>query len=151
MAKTDDFGTGRLFLADSRLALAVLNSTRYWALNRLFGVSRQQANIVTFLLTVLAAEAAYESGRRMMRAPHVSGADAAVGVLALREGALSLAGPRARESPLAGTLLALAMLGGVALPRLRRGAHALRAAEHRVRSQRIGSYVAAARPAPERR
>jgi hypothetical protein len=150
MEKADGFGTGGLFLADSRLALAVLNSARYWALNRLFGVSRQQANVVTFVVSVLAAEAAYESGRRMIRVPHVSGADAAVGLLALREGALSLAGPRARQTPYAGALLAFAVLGGVAVPRLRRRAQALRAAEKRVRSQRIGRY-AATRSASETR
>src|SRR4051812_35679406 len=126
MAKTDGFGTGRLFLTDSRLALAVLNSARYWALNRLFGVSRQQANIVTFLLTVLAAEAAYESGRRMIRAPHLSSGDAVVGLVALREGALGLAGPRSRETPHTAALLALALLGGVAVPRARRGAQKMR-------------------------
>jgi hypothetical protein len=149
MAKTDGFGTGRLFFADSQLALAVLNSGRYWALNRLFGFSRQQANVVTFFLTVLAAEAAYESGRRMVRGPHVSRGDAAVGLLALREGALSLAGPEARQTPYAGALLAFAMLGGIAVPRLRRGTQSLRAAEQRVRSQRIGRYVAATRSGSE--
>jgi hypothetical protein len=151
MAETDGFGTGRLFVADSRLGLALINSARYWALNRLFGVSRQQANVVTFLMTVLAAEAVYESGRRMIRAPRVSGADAAVGLLALREGALGLAGPGARQTPHAGALLAFAMLGGVAVPRLRRGAQALRAAEHRVRSQRIGRYATATRSGSQTR
>src|ERR1700742_3155525 len=143
MAKTEGFGAGRLFLADSRLALAVLNSTRYWALNRYFGVSRQHANIVTFLLTVVTAEAAYETGRRIVRVPHVSRADTAIGVLAVREGALTLAGPSARQTPYAGAVLAFALLGGVAIPRLRRGTHKLRAAEQRVRSQRIGRYTSA--------
>jgi hypothetical protein len=151
MAKTDSFGTGRLFLADSRFAFAVLNSARHWALNRMFGVSREQANVVTFLLSVLAAEAAYESARRMIRAPRVSGADAAVGLLVLREGALSLAGPGVRQTPHAGALLAFAVLGGVAVPRLRRGAHALRAAEHRVRAQRIRGYASVARSGSETR
>jgi hypothetical protein len=143
MTTSDRFGTGRLFLTDSRLALALLNSTRYWALNRIFGISRQQANLVTFLLTVIAAEAAYTTGRRVLRMPHVSGTDTAVGLLAMREGALSLAGPGTRETPYAGTVLALALLGGVAAPRLRRGAHTLREAEHRVRAQRIRRYTSA--------
>lgn len=36
-----EFGTGRLFLTDSRLVLAFLNTARYAVLQRLFGVSRR--------------------------------------------------------------------------------------------------------------
>ena len=35
------FGTSKLFLADSRLVLAVLDHLRYQGLNRVFGVSRE--------------------------------------------------------------------------------------------------------------
>ena len=39
------FGAGQLALADSRLALALLNHLRYQALNKAFGTSREQANV----------------------------------------------------------------------------------------------------------
>jgi hypothetical protein len=50
MEASAGFGTSQLFLADSRLALAVLNHLRYQALNRAFGVSRDQANVLTVVL-----------------------------------------------------------------------------------------------------
>ena len=145
------FGTSQLFLADSRLVLAVLNHLRYQALNRAFGTSREQANVVTAVVLVVAADGAYEAARRIggMR-PHVSGADATFGAAALREASLSMAGPSVRAIPGFGALVAFAILGGFAAPALRRTAQKVRAAEQRlrafearVRNERIGRYVAA--------
>jgi hypothetical protein len=141
-----EFGPGRLFLADSRIALGALNYVRHQALERVFGVPREYANIVTFALAVGAADAAYETSRRIVRAPHLpSAGDTAVGAIALRDAALGVAGPANRKAPLVGTLLAVAMLGGAALPVLRRTGVRLRAAEQRARERRIGRYQAATR------
>jgi hypothetical protein len=151
METSAGFGTTQLFLNDSRLALAVLNHLRYQALNRAFGVSRDQANVLTIVLLLGAADGAYEGARRVsgMRF-HVSGPDAALSAFALRGAALGVAGPGGREIPGFGTLVAFAMLGGLAAPGLRRTAHRmrgaeqrLRAAEERVRRARIKRYVAA--------
>ena len=151
MEASAGFGTSQLFLADSRLAVAVLNHLRYRALNHVFGISRDQANVLTVVLLLSAAEGTYEAARRIsgMRL-RVSGTDAAVGAIALREAALGVAGPSARQVPGAGTLLALAILGGLAAPSLRRTAQRMRAAEQRlrgaeerVRRERIRRYVAA--------
>jgi hypothetical protein len=147
-ARESEFGARRLFLADSRIALAILNYARYRTLERLLGVSREQANVVSVILALGAADAAYETGRRIARGPVLpSAGDTAIGAIALRDAALSLVGPADRKTPLLGTLLAVAMLGGVALPVLRRATARLRAAEHRVREQRIGRYRAATRSA----
>jgi hypothetical protein len=151
MEATAGFGTSQLFLTDSRLVLAVLNHLRYQALNRAFGVSREQANVVTAVLLLGVADGAYEATRRVtgMR-PHVSGTDAAFGAVALRDAALGVAGPSARAMPGFGTLVAFAILGGIAAPGLRRttqrmraAEQRLRAAEQRVRRERIRRYVAA--------
>jgi hypothetical protein len=141
METSAGFGTSRLFLTDSRLVLAVLNHLRYQALNRVFGVSRDQGNMLTVVLLLGAANGTYEAARRIS-GMRVSGTGAAAGAVALREGALSVAGPSAREVPAFGTLVAFAMLGGLAAPSLRRTAHRMRAAERRVRQQRIRRYVA---------
>jgi hypothetical protein len=144
-------GTGQLFLTDSRLALAVLNHLRYQALNRAFGVSRDQASVLSVVLLLGAADTAYEATRRIrgMRV-RLSGGDAAVGAIALRDAALGIAGPSSREIPGFGTLVALAILGGIAAPGLRQTARRmraaeqrLRAAEQRVRRERIRRYTAA--------
>jgi hypothetical protein len=151
METSAGFGTPQLFLTDSRLALAMVNHLRYKALNRVFGVSRDQANVLTVVLLLSAADGAYEAARRIsgMRL-RASGTDAALGAFALRDAALGVAGPSAREVPGFGTLVAFAMLGGVAVPGLRRTAQRmrvaerrLRAAERRVRDERIRRYVAA--------
>jgi hypothetical protein len=142
METSAGFGTSRLFVTDSRLVLAVLNHVRYQALNRVFGVSRDQANMLTVVLLLGAANGTYEAARRIS-GMRMSGTGAAAGAVALREGALSVAGPSAREVPAFGTLVAFAMLGGLAAPSLRRTADRMRAAERRVRQQRIRRYVAA--------
>ena len=145
------FGKSELFLADARLALGVLNHLRYQALNRAFGTSREQANVLTAVVLLGAADGAYATARRIggMR-PHVSGTDAALGAVALRDASLSLAGSNVRAIPGFGTLVAFAILGGFAAPALRRTAHKVRAAEQRlrafesrVRSERISRYTAA--------
>jgi hypothetical protein len=142
------FGAGRLFLADSRMAFLLLNHFRYLALRRFFGVSREQANALTFVLAVGAAGGAYEVGRRVVRAPlRVSGSDVAIGGFALGEAALGIAGPANRSTRGFAGLVALGLVGGLAVPGLTRTAHRLRATEQRLRRQRIGRYVAAGRAA----
>jgi hypothetical protein len=142
------FGAGHLFLADSRMALALLNYARYRTLERWFGVPREYANIVTLALALGAADAAYETARVITQTPLLpSPADAAIGAIGLRDAALAVAGPADRSGPLVGSLLAFAVAGGLALPMARRVTGRLRAAEHRVRAQRIGRYRAATRSA----
>jgi hypothetical protein len=151
MEASGGFGPVQLLITDSRLAFAVVNHLRYQALNRVFGMSRAQANVLTVVLLASAADGTYEAARRIAgKRLHVSGTDAAIGAFALRSAALGVAGPRVRETPGAGRLLALAVVGGLAAPSLRRTAqrmHAaqqrIRAAEERVRRERIRRYVAA--------
>ena len=151
MESSPGFGTTQLFFTDSRLAFHMLNHLRYQALNRAFGVSREQANVFTFVVLLSAADAAYEAARRIggMR-PHVSGTDATLAGIAVRDAALSAAGPTSRAIPGFGTLVAFALLGRVAAPSLRHVAQRarsteqrLRAAEQRVRRERIERYAAA--------
>jgi hypothetical protein len=151
MEASAEFGTPQLFRSDSRLAFAVLNHLRYQALNRVFGISRDQANVLTVVLLLSAADGTYEAVRRVsgMRL-RVDGTDAGLGMIALRDAVLGVAGPSARQVPGAGTLLAMAILGGLAAPSLRRAAQSMRAAEQRlrgaekrVRRERIRRYVAA--------
>lgn len=143
------FGTPQLFLTDSRMVFTVLNHLRYQALNRVFGTSREQANVLTFVLLLGAADSAYETARRVggMR---VRMSDAGFGAIGLREAALGVAGPGARAIPGFGALVAFALLGGLAAPALRRTAHRMRAAERRVRRARIERYAAAQDRAGER-
>jgi hypothetical protein len=135
MEGSGGFGTTQLFLSDSRLVLAVLNHLRYQALNRAFGVSREQANVLTFVLLAGVADGAYVAARKVGGVRlRVSPVDAAVGAIALRDAALGVAGPSDREIPRFGTLVAFAMLGGLAAPGIRRIAHGMHVAEQRLRA-----------------
>src|SRR6476646_8591703 len=88
-----DFGAGDLFLADSRLLFIVLNQLRYLALRRVFGVSREQANLLTLVLVIVGTHGTLTTARRVVRAPlQLSGMDAAIGAFTVREGALGVAG-----------------------------------------------------------
>ena len=146
-APPQNFGTGRLFLADSRLAFAFANHLRYLALRRVFGVSREQANVLTAVLLAGGAEAAYLGARTVVRAPlRVTGADAALGGAMLRESMFGMAGPASRETPMFGALLALGLLGGLAAPGIRRAMSRARGTEQRLRRARISQYAASRRP-----
>jgi hypothetical protein len=135
------FGTSQLFLTDSRLVLTVLNHLRYQALERVFGTSREQANALTAVLLLGAADSTFAATRRI-RGMRVHASDAGIGAIVLREGALGIAGPSAQAVPGFGALIAFALLGGLAAPSLRRTAHRMRAAEKRVRRARIARYAA---------
>src|SRR3954449_8260150 len=79
------FGARQLFLADSRLAFALFNSARHAALRSMFGMSREQANVLTVVGALFAADAAYETARRVVRSPlRVSGPDVLLGGIVLR-------------------------------------------------------------------
>src|SRR5215207_2622584 len=123
------FGTAQLALTDARLAFAVFNHLRYQALNRAFGTSREQANVLTAVVLLTAADGAYEAMRRVAGLrPHVSPTDAAMAAIALRDASLGVAGPAGRATPAFGTLVAFGMLGALAAPSLRRAARRAREA-----------------------
>jgi hypothetical protein len=134
-----------LFLADSRLALVLFNEVRRRALTRMFGVSAEHANLLTVVIALTAGQAAATAVRHAVRVPlRITGTDAAWAGLLLREGALGVAGAPTRAVPHPGALLAVGVLGGAAVPGVRRAARGLRAAERRVREQRISRYRAVA-------
>ena len=137
------FGSGHLFLADARLALAALNALRYWALRRFFGISRGQANALSVVLALLAADAGATVLGRFIRAPlRITGTDIATGGFIVREAGRGIAGARRRDLPLFGTLVIVAGVGAVALPGIRQAIRSFRAAEQRLRQQRLGRYAA---------
>jgi hypothetical protein len=144
-ARPSHRGTARAFIGDARLAATAANQLRLMALRRVFGASPAEANALTFVLALTAADASLRTARRVSRLAVPSPADAAIGGFLMRDAALGVAGPAARDFRFVGSLLAAAMLAGVALPGLRRAGVSLRDAERRVREQRIRTYAAAGR------
>jgi hypothetical protein len=136
----------RAFLSDARLTLAVLNQGRYPVLSRMFGVPREQANLLTFVLLLTAANATYDTLRRIIRHPWpLSGTDTGITTFLVREAGFGIAGPKAREVQFFGTLIAVAGIGGLTLPGIRRALHGVHVAEQRVGQQRRRIYGAAQR------
>jgi hypothetical protein len=145
-ARRSDFGTVDLLLADSRLASIALNEARVRLLLRTYGVSRDDANLLTFVLVVTAFRATATTVPRVARAMRrIPGMDFATGGFLVREGAVGIAGPAASEvSPFA-TLLTIAIAGGIAIPALRRAVRRARVVEHNVRIFREQMYSDARR------
>ena len=141
-----DFGAGQLFLADSRLGFAVLNHVRVGTLQRVFGISREQANLLTLVLLLTGTGTAVTTAGRVVKAPlRLSGMDAAIGGFAMRAAAMGASGAAAAEISPFGTLLTIALLGGLAMPTLRRSMRRIRDIEHRVRVLRERQYASARR------
>jgi len=134
----------RAILSDARIGLRVLNWGRYRALTGMFGVSRDQVNLVTFVLALGAANATYDAARRIVRHPWpLSGVDTAIAGSLIRESGFAIAGPRAREMKFFWGLVAVAGVGGVAAPGMRRGLHRLHVAEQRLGQGRMRFWGAA--------
>jgi hypothetical protein len=130
----EDVGGARLLVSDVRTALLLLDEARYRAVNRLFGVSREQSWAVTVIALAVLAQAAHDKAEQMVKGPGgPNRADAMLGAAALRELLAGIPGPASRDTPLVATLVAIAMVGAVVRPALSRTAHGIRTATHRAR------------------
>jgi hypothetical protein len=72
--------------------------------------------------------------------PPTAVADLAIGVGALRESIYGVAGPASRDTPLGGTLIALAILGALARPPLKRGVREVKSSSRRMKGMFRGRY-----------
>jgi hypothetical protein len=110
-------------------------------LRRVFGVSSAQVNLLTFALAVTAANATYGVARRIIRHPWpLDGPDTAIVGFLVQETGFRIAGPKAREMERFGMLIAVAAIGRLTLPGVRRALHDTRVAAHRVEQQRMRIY-----------
>ena len=108
-------GSAALLLGDATGAFLLANEARYRTLDRRFGIRREDANLATVIGLLLLANAVYERAHRPQAPkPPTAVANLAIGVGALRESIYGVAGPASRDTPLGGTLIAVAVLGGLA-------------------------------------
>jgi hypothetical protein len=105
---------GKLLMTDARVAFMVANEARYRALERLLGVRRDQANVMTLVAAVVAVETSQQMAARTRGAVKShrqrSRSDALIGMATVREGMRAIAGPTAADEPLFGTLVMFAVL-----------------------------------------
>ena len=121
MSANSNVGFARLFFGEAAIGFMLLNEARHRTVTRVFGVSREDSNLVTVLAIGSAAVAVHGTAARVgaMR-PHPSRSDGLIGASVLREAALGIAGEPSRAVPAAGALIGLALVGKSSRPMLRR-------------------------------
>jgi hypothetical protein len=129
-AAAEEFAGGRLLFSDVRVVLMLLNRGRFATLERVFGVPRDQANMVTVVGAAMLAGAARRDLRRVMTGPSPSAGDTALGGAIVREGLAGVAGLSTGRAGTFPPLLGLALLSGLIRPVRRWSARTVRAGSH---------------------
>jgi hypothetical protein len=139
----DEHGV-RLLVTDLRIVYLLLNEARYRSFERLLGVSREQANAVTLIVLLLWAEGTRGHAQRMREVQPPNRGDVMLGAAVLREGVYGIGGAAADQTRMFGVLIALAVVGRLSVPAIRRGIRGVRTESHRLRanfSHRYGHLV----------
>jgi hypothetical protein len=111
---------------DLQIVLHMLNEGRRRSLQSAFGITREEADLVSLVLLGMIGHSVHRRWTRFMSGPlFPSAGDSALSVAATRELVQTIAGPASRDTSMFGTLVAVAAAGGVALPIVRRGMRAV--------------------------
>jgi hypothetical protein len=129
-----------MLLVDLRGALLLLNEARCRTVERVFGVRRDQVNLTTVIALLVVAEQVHRRTERLKPSRRANVADYAIGVGAIRESILGIAGPASRDTPLVGTLIVLATLGGLLRPPVIRSIHGVKTSSRRAHTMFLGRY-----------
>ncbi len=133
-------GGTQMLLVDLRGALLLLNEARCRTVERVFGVRRDQVNLTTVIALLVVAEQVHRRTERLKPSRRANVADYAIGVGAIRESILGIAGPASRDTPLVGTLIVLATLGGLLRPPVIRSIHGVKTSSRRAHTMFLGRY-----------
>jgi hypothetical protein len=104
-------GGARLLFGDGILLFLLLNEARHRIVAWVFGVAREDSNLVTTLAIGAVAEVLGDAAPPIRRPARPSVADTAIGAAALKETAHRIAGDSSRDTPFFGALIAFALLG----------------------------------------
>lgn len=133
-------GGGTLLLADLRSGFMLLNEARYRGCERVLGVPRSQANLVTLVAIALLADATHNKYRQLLAATAPSPGELALGTAAVRQ---LMLGPRATATPnlgVFGALAAFAIGGRFVIPAAVRSVRGVGHAASTFRSQFARRY-----------
>jgi hypothetical protein len=123
-----DYGTGRLITADTIFGSLVANEARGRLAHRLWGVPKDKSALVTAIAIGAFAGAIVKRIRAMVKVVFKpTFGEAAMSAAVLRESVYTVAGPKAKQEHFFGTLVALALLGGMAAPAVRGSAQQVKA------------------------
>jgi hypothetical protein len=124
----------RLLVSDVTVALLLVDEARHRAVERLFGVSREQSWLVTLIALALLASAAHDKSDQLLKGPGgPTRSDVMLGAAGLRELLTWIPGPSSRDTPLVGTLVMVGLVGALVRPGVSRAAHGIRTSSHRAR------------------
>lgn len=150
-AKTDatNLGPARLLCGDAIIVVLLLNEARHRVVSRVFGVSRDDSNLVTAVTIGSGGHALHHQAARVRSLPaRPSLFDTAVGAAVLNETVQRIAGDASRDTPAFSSLVAFALLDRGFGPTLRasfrdaqRSLHGLVAGLRRLRVS-VGRYGA---------
>jgi hypothetical protein len=119
-------GGARLLFGDGILAFLLLNEARHRIVAWVFGVAKENSNLVTILAIGAVAEVLSDKAPPIRRPTPPSIADTAIGAGALNEIAHRIAGDSSRDTPFFGALVAFALLGRSFRPMLRESFRSVR-------------------------
>jgi hypothetical protein len=156
--RRSQYSSGRLLAGDAILGSLMGNEARGRLAQRLWGVPKDKSALVTGIALAAFTGALLKHLRAALRLPTPTVGRAAVGAAVVRESVYTVAGPKARQEHFFGTMIALAMLGGIARPLVRSSMRAARAlmadlrgiVGHRYRPP-VRAGAASSRRAPARR
>jgi hypothetical protein len=113
----EDYEGFKRLVSDLRIVLLLADEARDAVMARLFGVAKDDSALISIIAVALLVAAARDKGKAMVGLPVPgSSGDALIGVSALRESAHWLAGDLYRDTPIFGTLIAIAFLGTAIKP-----------------------------------
>ena len=134
LSRIEELGGASLLRSDLRVALLLANEARYRTIERVFGVPRDQANLVTLIGAVTLAAAVHDKVKLMITGPGgPTRGEALIGANALKDLVYAIGGPSARDTPLLGTLVATAVIGGLARPAVRGSVKEIKAFSHGIK------------------
>jgi hypothetical protein len=146
------FSGARLLATDARVTLLLLREIRGRACERLFGVSREDSALVTFVALATLAHAVRNNVHEAMTGPWApTRSDAVIGMGALKEGVHWIAGDWSREVPVLPALILASVIGHHLRPWLGLSLHDVRAVSHRIRTdfdRRYGHLIRQNRAQP---
>jgi hypothetical protein len=148
--KGDEVGGAKLLFVDVKVRSLLIGEARRRVVTRVFGIPRdEQSFLVTMIL--IGAVGKVLRGFAPRPWPRPSGADAAIGGSLLNATLRGLAGAPSRNMPLAGALIAFAVLAHSLRPALFGSARDVHALERKVRAASDARYGHLIRPARRRR
>jgi hypothetical protein len=150
VASGEWFSGAEQLTSDTGVALLLLRDARNRACARLFGVSEQDAGLVTIIALAMLAHAANRKAHEVLNAiGPIHRSDAWIGEGVLNEGFYRIAGDASRDVQFIGSLILASVLLRSLRPVLRLSVHDLRVAAHRLRldfDHRYGHLIRPNRP-----